>query len=562
MTPADASVVLKSKHDHENATKGCGSIIKKTSLSIDSLISNYGMRQSQNDANISAGMSGIESGSRTSFTSPASLENKAQRALISGDLGNVIAKRSDEISKNQRPRRKSGDVSFNAFKLLKACNRCRKRKIKCVTKSFSNVCENCKNHGHECIFGHKVLNIKNKSMKEEISSISSLPIPEVGTKRLKNPSSSMKKLYVSNIEPYTPFVLHEIFEMDKLDKLSKCCINIANISSPRTQIPESTIEFLLEVFHNSLSEIDWKPCTLSCFFLLPLRIVVPQKIVLDSLKAFTEYLESEEELSPNLLIAALTIDAWNSLIRDFPLVTANHYSKLIESGEVFLGSLDLNSFNYHFLCVGVYLYKFQWMNQTNLQLRSSILQLEYDLLLWPAKLTRDFSVITDDLLASPEAFILHVVHNCLLIYFYSTLVKGKQNLGTETAIRAVPGLYNFIAGMARSNFRIKESIIGRWTIIGDSQVINARNLLELNEIMEFYEFKLALVHFNKKEKTNIIELQNSIYNQVRDMLENEKIHDDPEADLDGSKVYWVFRDVRSLCLSSLLFHDHSTRSQS
>lgn len=440
------------------------------------------------------------------------------------------------VNKPKRSNERSMSLEVNAFhtlKLLKACNYCRRRKIKCVLNQNSQICENCKHHGITCHFDHKTMNGKKEKVVAEPP---------------KNFNQYSKDLYASNIKPYTPFVSDELFDLPQLDDFCRCCINIASVSSPQNIIPESKSALFSEQYEQLMkNNVPWNKVRLSCFFLLPLRAVIPQYQVQDALAAFKEL--SLEEVSDELVAAACTVDAWNSLFTNTPLATRSKH--LIERFSIYLASLDTTSFAYHFLYVGYFLYKFTWVISEKLsyeETKALILQLEFDMLLWPAKLTRHLSVITDALLASPEAFILHVLHNTLLTFYYTKLVLHEDSYGLMVSLSAVPGLYNFISGMARSNFVVKESIVTRWSITVDCQTSMAKQLLVLNNVMDFHDFKMALLHFNKHQNVSNKTLQDETYERVQKLLQERNITLDTEVDVDGSKLYWTFRDVRSMTL--------------
>ncbi|KAK6453652.1 uncharacterized protein RJT20DRAFT_100724 [Scheffersomyces xylosifermentans] len=562
----------------------------------------------------------------------------------------MASKRSNSIDiQPQNPgqhrikRKKPTWQSGSTFKLLKACNFCRKRKIKCVIKANSNICESCKYHKKgECVFDHKIISnnngsssiinsppsilphnllpshnsitnisptisssgiISHRKSDSAISSASSPASPPMIknspastglsssslqvsgsykgapsptnsilsptsmplTNNIKSARQSMFELYQSNIEPYTPFIPYEVFHTNNyndLDQFSKCCINIATVSSPNNKIPESAIELFLEFLNNFLStgSIVWNETTLSCFLLMPLRIPIDSAIIEKSLLFFNELYEAKPEtISINLILGAMTIDAYYSLFCERKLTTNPN---IRHRALTYLHGLDDNSFNYHFLYVGYFIYKMIWLaHADNLSFsdrKYEFLQLEFDMLLWPAKLTKDLSVVKDKLLATPEAFILHVLHNTLLTAFYTKALQHKDVIGKMISISAVPGLYHFISGMAKSNFRVTNEIVGRWTIIANCRVQTAKLLLDLNEIMDFDAFKSTLRLFTKKSNVKDLVWQDRIYNRVQQLL-SESVIDEDDDDVDGAVVFWVFRDVRSMSLQTYINEEKQRR---
>ncbi|CUM57577.1 uncharacterized protein AC631_05653 [Debaryomyces fabryi] len=371
-------------------------------------------------------------------------------------------------------------------------------------------------------------------------------------------------IYKIHIEPYTPFVLYDMFnstDSGYLDHFSKFCIHLASVSSSTNQIPLSTIDLLFEVFKGYMeddSRYIFDEVTLSFFLLLPLRIRISDNIVQKHLGMFNKFYEKNGNSLPiNLLVGALTVDAFYSLLKGTWVLTTN--TSILKEVSNFVGTLNKKCFNYHYLSVACFLYKLI-MVVSNIKLsyeeqRIEMLHLEYEMLLWPAKLTRELSVVEDDLLATPEAFFLHVIHNTLLIEFYSNALRYKNKFGKMNSIFAVPGLYQFIAGMAKSNFRLNEGLVGRWSLIANCQLHTAKLLLGLYEVMEFEEFILALRFYKKSTNVFDYEFQDHIFSQVQKLLTKNSSYKLSDDDKDGPKVFWVFRDVRSMSLQ--LYIDES-----
>ncbi|RLV86437.1 hypothetical protein JA9_004333 [Meyerozyma sp. JA9] len=364
----------------------------------------------------------------------------------------------------------------------------------------------------------------------------------------------VQKLYRTNIEPYTPFVNPKI-NWESLDRVSKLCLNIASVSSPISQIPMSTNDLLLEMLHDYFQDDNsWDESSLSCFFLLPLRTNIADTLVQHNLQRFDQLFKHQNNLSTNLIVGACTVDAYYSLLNgSWTLKTDPRV--LVELGN-YLDSLNENSFSYHFLSVAYLLYKFvslisnKKLSYDNLRLE--MLQLEYDMLLWPAKLTQELSVLEDDLLATPEAFLLHVLHNTLLIEFYYNAVKNRDTFGKMNSIFGVPGLYRFIAGMAKSNFKVQHGLVGRWSIISGCQLHNAKRLLDLYEIMEYELFVPSLKYYKKASNIYDTEYQEKVYSQVQQLIKNEGYYNEQPDDSDGPSIFWGFRDVRSMSLQTYI----------
>lgn len=581
--------------------------------------------------------------------------------ITSETPGKPLQKESESGSKPERM-----SFSGSTFKLLKACNFCRKRKIKCTVLRNNNACESCKEHDRTCVFDHKVINrdkskvsksilpksfnvkakisesITNNSknlssytgtfldqidsfaMEEYNKSVNSHDIrddlawnhpnhPNItedtsssgsGTGHNTIPTSNnsplvhegapthfagidnahangnyqqpngknsfktysgsknaIKESYITHIEPYTPFLSLDVFEND-LDTFSKCCINIAAISSLNNRLPESAANFFLDILTDSFNgPIDWNETKLSCFFLLPQRLVVPKKVIRDSLKAFndiyTRKMANNEPISLNLVAGALCVDAWYALFNESKLITDVSISK--KCYEIFK-TMDISAFNYQFVNVNIFLYKLIWLIDASIsaeEKKDELIRFEFNMLLFPAKLSKNLIVVKDTLLATPEAFILHILHDMLMITYYTRAVTNPE-YGEMTSILAVPGLYHFISGMAISNFRVTEEIAGRWSVISDCQIYTAKLLLQLYNVMEFDTFTFTLQFYNRRSNSNFDELEStSIDNAVKDFLNSNAVRDRDD-DFDGAVVFWVFRDVRSMSLQ-LYINDRKRR---
>ncbi|EGV63052.1 hypothetical protein CANTEDRAFT_134891 [Yamadazyma tenuis ATCC 10573] len=520
----------------------------------------------------------------------------------------------------------------SSFKLLRACNFCRKRKIKCTVLTSNSVCEHCKEHNRACIFDHKavirepptrrkqhnsvskkkvqndpkprriitatsaidrfdvalasgtvnrhlssytgtfldqiepvVMEQYNKAVDEDNDDVEDeSPVESYArtTKRLEDPTtspfavspqSSLRQLYTDHIEPYTPFLAPEVFETE-LSPFATCCINIAAVSSLTNRLPGSAVESFLSVVRHELQHGDmvWDVANLSCFFLLPLRTIMPAQDICHSLEEFNRLLARNQSLPVNLMAAAVCVDAWFALCKAQPLMTNS--SIFTRCCDLFT-TLDMKDFNYQFLTVTVFVYKLIWLqHDTEIPYedkKQELLQFEFNMLLFPAKLSKGLIVVKDKLLSTPEAFILHILHNMLMIAYYSLAVT-QWEFGNMTSIMAVPGLYHFISGMAISNFRVRDEIVGRWCIIADSQIYTAKLLVQLYRVMEFDTFTFALQFYTYRPNISFTAHESSdIDRNVKELLDNASVRERDD-DFDGAVVFWVFRDVRSMSLQMYL----------
>lgn len=539
----------------------------------------------------------------------------------------------------------------NSFKLLKACNFCRKRKIRCTLAANQTICESCRDHNRECVFDHKVIyqnkrqrpepdldvstragikgrqpvvetlqtkhnydneskpkvssfNVENKDSNQNDDHHSAPPVdqlhhrhksiyghvgatgilkinsistnknlssstgtfldqidsfaleqynksiyhdnyPDTRTRTISYDSkNSLKDLYINHIEPYTPFLSHDLFE-GEMTSFATCCINVSSVSSLTNRLPESAIDSFLSMIHNELELLEWSILNLSCFFLLPIRTLIPKDIIQRSLIAFNE-MYGKIDLPINLVAGALCVDAWTSLFNDTLLITDPSISK--KCCEIF-DTIDIKDFNYQFVSCNIFLYKLLWLKTVNMSYedkKNELIKFEFNMLLFPAKLSKNLIVVKDTLLSTPEAFILHILHNMLMIAYYTYAVTVPE-IGEMTSIMPVPGLYHFISGMAISNFRVTEEIVGRWSIIADSQILTAKLLIQLYNVMEFDTFTFTLQFYTRRQNTNFNVIDYSeVDEQVKKIIANSVR--DRDDDFDGAVVFWVFRDVRSMSL--------------
>ncbi|KAK6461346.1 hypothetical protein DFJ63DRAFT_315145 [Scheffersomyces coipomensis] len=456
------------------------------------------------------------------------------------------------------------------FKLLKACSFCRRRKIKCVVHPNSNICENCKTHNEDCIFDHKVVNnnleskrkvrTKTKSSKEVNSSIqnpfpitltgstpNSIDISPSSTLSSYNTSDHIEILYQTNVEEFTPFLNSNVFKV-YLDKFCENCIQLA-VSQNDPTLFDSHLDIINTIIRSD--SFEWNETNLACFFLVAIREPISYSIIEESLVAFNSLVEEKfENLSVNLILGAMVIDGFYSMFNGSKLTTNR---KLLSKVSYYLNLSDSNIFSHHFLFVGYFIYNMVWLVNDDTKLsyverKQQLLQLEFDILLWPAKLTPELSIVKDKLGGNYSAFNLHILHNCLLCCFYTYALKSKDTISKMIHISPVPGLYHFISGLAQSNFRVIKEINSPWTLLSNCIVKTAKSLVDLYEIMDFDPFKNSLYLFTKLPNVYDNSWQDEVQKGVENILmgQSYKLDDD----IDGAVVFWVFRDIRSLALQS------------
>ena len=370
----------------------------------------------------------------------------------------------------------------------------------------------------------------------------------------KPAEENILKLYRTKIEPETPFLPSTDKPTHDFDFFCKWCIDICSTDSPQTtlNISANTVEDMID------NEIKWTAESLGCFFTLPLHIFVSNNTMVKVFKNLNYWIEISErnqnKMDSKLIAGAMLVDGINALTRGMPLQTSVSYSSAFQMCSQKLGEF---SFSNQLLTVGKMIYDFaSIMAESNMctdqkqfwaSRKKKILSFEYDMLIWPVRLSAELSVITDNIQASSEALLLHILHNTLLIAYYGDAVLKQGEFAKSISIYAIPGLYLFISGMAKSNFITGPRIAKRWRVVTDCMILSARYLLALDQKMKFDNFKEALHYFAKGR--NLPEYQTP---ESKDLLkQTDKLLlgvDIEESIQDGSTIYWVFRDTRSMSL--------------
>ncbi|QPG76553.1 hypothetical protein FOA43_003943 [Brettanomyces nanus] len=338
------------------------------------------------------------------------------------------------------------------------------------------------------------------------SSHASTPVPDARRSGMSQSRSDdgLLELYRLRVEPDTPFLSASIQQKHNIDRLAEWCIRIVADDYPQsaTQVSVYSIEALVS------AEKKWNPTIFSCFFLLPLHVRVRTA---ETLKVFSEFNKWIAECpnsvirpDPNLFAGAMVVDAWTSLTRETPLQTDFACSNIFQK---FSSTLDESAFAFQMTSVGRMLYEFlSFLSEGDrssdqaafwASARRKLLSFEYDMLIWPVKLSTELSVIDDDLQPSLEALVLHVLHNTLMIAYYGTAALRKGEYARNISLYSIPGLYLFISGMAKSNFITAPRIEEKWSIIAECQIVTARFLLALNREMPFDNLRESL-HFHEK----------------------------------------------------------------
>lgn len=503
---------------------------------------------------------------------------------------------------------------YTTFKFLRACDNCRLRKIKCVMKQ--SKCDHCRLHSLECSFENRIKDgievPKKKKLIEDIplnheTVVPSLPTPMSYTNVLSIRGSEMQTdvppniptnmrqllditpsdklpypqelgelpktessptdtnlnsehssdfsyivlLYKRHVEPYTPYVhVDSIYE--EQDPFSSCCIKLAascslNSCSDSFDTP-GLISELNASFHG-LSE--WTIGRLSCFFLLPTLIPISVEIITGALDRFLELYNANSEIPINLAIGALSVDAWNSLLTPSKLQLPSH---MFSYYEEFLRFADDAVLHYHLAELNFHLSRFLSLTEDQPldynSTRRELLQLEYDILLLPVKLPKQFLVVKDRLTSSREALFYHVLHNAFLTFVYTKALTSKL-YGKMLSVYPIAGLYHFLSGLIESTLEIGVEKAGPWSIVGDCMVHSIKCGLELLDIMDFDDLLFVMSTYKERLDVRNPLLQQQLVRKVYTLREQSSYYRDFDR-VDGSLVFWVFRDVRSMTLSAYL----------
>lgn len=358
-------------------------------------------------------------------------------------------------------------------------------------------------------------------------------------------------LYKRYVEPYTPYV-HVDSLYEEQDPFSSCCIKLAaSYSLLSCSASCDTPALISELNANFHGLSKWTIGQLSCFFLLPNLIPISFEIISGALDRFLEIYNANSEIPINLAIGALSVDAWNSLLTPSKLKLPSH---MFSYYEEFLRFADDAVLHYHLAEMNLHIIRFLSLTEDQPLdyngTRRDLLQLEYDILLLPVKLPKQFLVVKDKLTSSKEALIYHVLHNAFLTFVYTKAVTSKL-YGKMLSVYAIAGLYHFLTGVIESTLVIGEEKAGPWSIVGDCMVHSIKCGLELLDIMDFDELVVVMSTYKERLDVRFPLLQQQLVRKVSSLREQSSYYPDSDR-VDGSLVFWVFRDVRSMTLSAYL----------
>jgi hypothetical protein len=256
--------------------------------------------------------------------------------------------------------------------------------------------------------------------------------------------------------------------------------------------------------------------------------------------------------NPNVALGAICTYAWKFFLANEDTLPVPQ----VDMGQVYravIRQLDDQSFAYHFLFVSSLLHRYIIVTSVDgtassprddiwKEKRRKLIDLELEFLLWPVRLPKQLTVVKDELIATPGAIILHVLHNTLLLVYYCRGIRHKEIYGRMLSIHPVPGLLQFLCGMASSSFKCRPEIIRLWPALKDCLLLTARLVVELYKETEYENCKISLSFFKEAEEDS------ALYAEIQELLGND---DWASKDEDGAALYWVVRDIRSMSLQNL-----------
>ncbi|CAN6672653.1 hypothetical protein TRVA0_046S01112 [Trichomonascus vanleenenianus] len=379
--------------------------------------------------------------------------------------------------------------------------------------------------------------------------------------RAKAAKGTLKSIYKLQIEPFSPFLPESALDgPENISKLTRCCVSLASVSSPEANMTDTTRDLLHEMFYYLVDrESEWNEVTLGSILIHAVR----SKISADLHSTLMAQINAMPMLSDPatraaLLLGAMAVDTWTSLVDN----TRPHLDPQLLCGfDELVATIDDNTFAHHFLLLSYTLFNVLTLvhepqpllddkelkednsrTRTWRERRYRLLQLESELLIWPVKLPKHLTVVKDELIAPNEAVILHVLHNTATLALYNFALNYPSTTGKQMCLVPVPGLLQFMSGMAKSTFKCGGHMHPKWPILRQCQVLTARYMLELYNQVEYEFCKRALAWWTDEE------LDPELFGKVKALLGGV----DWTEYSDGAVVFWVYRDARSTAVELFL----------
>lgn len=487
------------------------------------------------------------------------------------------------------------DKKESDAKYHKSCDYCRYRKVKCHLTAGNESCEHCKLCEVPCIFSIKERSNKRKIRSAKIAaevqvkkqsvqdnSRDQTPIPTANSEGIDSSDRWFLNTYQSLTEPLAIALESAVIpEYDKhqgdfflpgmdfdIDKKFKEFYNILirpytpvipeNLLTPDSRKLSPFLKFSIVAYLTNTTNLfetiyDWISIDGSypADAIFPLALLGVKYMVPKDLISSIFYLGpvNYQQYDPIGILSILSLDAWGSFLSSTEPklleITDSIYSS-VNSSTVF----PENLFSNHFAILTTILHRFIVLKHEidsyytpnsprmpNWKRRG--LQIESDLLLWPVKLPRELSVVKDELISTDGALVLHILSNTVLCSIYHYALTNQSSVGKLFYLLPVPGVLQFLSGMAKSNFINGEIVQEKWPNIRQHLVITARIMLDTIQTFGYDYSKVALSFWTDQESDP------DLYLQVQKALN----YTDWSDDADGAAVYWVYRDCRSMSLN-------------
>ena len=210
----------------------------------------------------------------------------------------------------------------------------------------------------------------------------------------------------------------------------------------------------------------------------------------------------------------------------------------------------------------------QIFHQSQSARREDLPEIESGLLLWPATLPTSLAYI-DRALSSIESSFLHVLHNAVCLRYYIARLQR-----CEMWLEPNQGMLSFLTTLGYSSVKVwernRKNLIQSWGNLFIKSI--SSTLRDLKSAMQLYNCDLArgvLLSFLQSleavdlqlfgdtllmELSEVLGLQPSQNLAEKQHLIRSGVYGTPFAQLDseGTIIYWMFRDVRSMMLSGFI----------
>jgi hypothetical protein len=303
--------------------------------------------------------------------------------------------------------------------------------------------------------------------------------------------------------------------------------------------------------YNTLSQLlahetNFSEDTIAMLLTVIVRSKMPEALVAQIITHYNGLVHP----SANTSMGAMSAYAWNVFAGNTLLPIPHGVQNYVAFPS--LSGTDEQMFAYHFFGLSALQYRLNELTEeissgimTSEQwnvVKRKLLKFENDLLLFPVRLPKSLTVVKDAFVASEGAICFHVLHNAMLTYYYCNAIQHKE-MARMISVAPVPGLLQFLAGMAASSFKCSPELLAKWPILRPFLVMTARYMVDLYKSTEYEFCKISLAFFTDCDSDRML------WDEIRQILGNVNWTLKYE---DGAAIYWVFRDIRSMTLGSLI----------